>query len=421
MPFTPKLWENDAVGGTPLDAAAMIDLEVRVTDYAGTIVGTSGPWINIKDAPYSAVGNGVANDSTPIQSAITACASAGGGTVLIPVGQYKCVTGIDVPPGVRLLGLGALSYNESAPYVGSCLVAGTAGMTLLTDTGSGSLDQFGLEMESVNLIDPVGSSTTLLSITDTNHWNLKRIAFHGNADKTTVGLNVALSVGTDNSWNYMEDCHTRTAFWKFTSGFGVTIVGGSQIGNLVNCIDVGPTYSLFKMIGFKGENGNPSLRIQGFQCYVDGFQWEVSGTTVNAKAIQVDSDGTSISGKKIFLGGLALGGGGGAGHFGLEVTSDSTDVEIVGLTTANFTSGQGLSLIGGINTMMRRTNQGDITAPIAMDGGIKRFLTNTVPTTGAHIVGEIAWNSNPTSGGFMGWTCTGAGTPGTWKTFGPIS
>lgn len=46
---------------------------------------------------------------------------------------------------------------------------------------------------------------------------------------------------------------------------------------------------------------------------------------------------------------------------------------------------------------------------------------SAAPTTGTHAVGEIVWQSAPTSGGFIGFVCTTAGTPGTWKTFGVIS
>jgi hypothetical protein len=50
-----------------------------------------------------------------------------------------------------------------------------------------------------------------------------------------------------------------------------------------------------------------------------------------------------------------------------------------------------------------------------------RGWASAAPTTGAHLVGEIVFNSAPTSGGFIGWVCTVAGTPGTWQTFGLIS
>jgi hypothetical protein len=45
----------------------------------------------------------------------------------------------------------------------------------------------------------------------------------------------------------------------------------------------------------------------------------------------------------------------------------------------------------------------------------------SVPTTGTWILGDVVWNSSPTPGGTIGWVCTIAGTPGTWKTFGVIT
>jgi hypothetical protein len=54
------------------------------------------------------------------------------------------------------------------------------------------------------------------------------------------------------------------------------------------------------------------------------------------------------------------------------------------------------------------------------------FTLNTAiagvpPTAGTYAQGAIVLDSNPVSGGFIGWVCVTAGTPGTWKTFGPIS
>lgn len=43
------------------------------------------------------------------------------------------------------------------------------------------------------------------------------------------------------------------------------------------------------------------------------------------------------------------------------------------------------------------------------------------PTTGTWSRGDVAWNTAPAAAGNMGWVCTTAGTPGTWKTFGAIS
>jgi parallel beta-helix repeat protein len=43
------------------------------------------------------------------------------------------------------------------------------------------------------------------------------------------------------------------------------------------------------------------------------------------------------------------------------------------------------------------------------------------PTTGSYDAGAIWLNDLPSAGGFVGWVCVTTGTPGTWKTFGAIS
>ena len=53
--------------------------------------------------------------------------------------------------------------------------------------------------------------------------------------------------------------------------------------------------------------------------------------------------------------------------------------------------------------------------------GTRTAWYSAVPTTGTWLRGDIVWNTAPSSGGFVGWICTAAGTPGTWATFGPIT
>lgn len=50
----------------------------------------------------------------------------------------------------------------------------------------------------------------------------------------------------------------------------------------------------------------------------------------------------------------------------------------------------------------------------------QQFSGTAAPTAGAHTRGQIVWNETPSASGKIGWVCTAAGTPGTWKAFGVI-
>lgn len=52
--------------------------------------------------------------------------------------------------------------------------------------------------------------------------------------------------------------------------------------------------------------------------------------------------------------------------------------------------------------------------------GRKTAYGTSAPTVGTWSAGDTVYHTSPIAGGFMGWICTVAGTPGTWKTFGAI-
>jgi hypothetical protein len=56
-----------------------------------------------------------------------------------------------------------------------------------------------------------------------------------------------------------------------------------------------------------------------------------------------------------------------------------------------------------------------------MIGKKKHFHGTAAPSTGTWAVGDIVYNTAPSAGASIGWTCVTAGTPGTWKTFGTIA
>lgn len=54
-------------------------------------------------------------------------------------------------------------------------------------------------------------------------------------------------------------------------------------------------------------------------------------------------------------------------------------------------------------------------------GGLRQTVSTAAPSTGAHLQGDIVWNSAAAAAGNAGFICVTAGTPGTWKTFGTIA
>ncbi|AHN84670.1 hypothetical protein PV_019 (endogenous virus) [Gutovirus Vc1] len=52
--------------------------------------------------------------------------------------------------------------------------------------------------------------------------------------------------------------------------------------------------------------------------------------------------------------------------------------------------------------------------------GTREFVSDTVPTSGDYIVGDIIYRNTPVAGGYVGWICVTAGNPGTWKSYGAI-
>jgi len=63
----------------------------------------------------------------------------------------------------------------------------------------------------------------------------------------------------------------------------------------------------------------------------------------------------------------------------------------------------------------------DIAASRQWPSGAIQITGTAAPTSGTWPQGSIVWNDGASASGNIGWVCTSAGSPGTWKTFGTIS
>jgi len=100
----------------------------------------------VTSAPWNAIGDGVADDTAAIQSALNSASTNGGGIVYLPAGKYKLTGTLDVPGGVELRGSfpsrhGAPLYDGHVkvtvlqPYGGAGTTNGPPAIALEPDAG----------------------------------------------------------------------------------------------------------------------------------------------------------------------------------------------------------------------------------------------------------------------------------------------
>lgn len=129
-------------------SAGQADFNVTVGGASSTlraaVAGLSGLFYNVKS--YGAVGDGVADDSAAIQSAITAAAaSAGsGGIVFYPPGLYRSTAVITLPSGTSMMGAGGVSskiqWDNAVLAEGLLVSASKGGVTNITGLWFGSVN-----------------------------------------------------------------------------------------------------------------------------------------------------------------------------------------------------------------------------------------------------------------------------------------
>jgi hypothetical protein len=100
----------------------------------------------------------------------------------------------------------------------------------------------------------------------------------------------------------------------------------------------------------------------------------------------------------------------------LHVPSGATGNEFVAIDSVYLIEGDGkdFKVVNG--------NTDDMSGvQILGDRMIAAGTASPTSTTMMYALGDIVYNANPTAGGSIGWVCTAAGSPGTWKSFGAIS
>ncbi len=242
---------------------------------------------NITNAPYNAVGDGATVNTTAIQSAITACTTAGGGTIEVPAGIFLCgpitlgkSNNLQLDTGALLRMLPFRTYPTNAP---AFITASS--LNDVEITGSGSVDGQGSPWLAAfatngNLARPVMLNMTkctrmaVLGVTFTNapimHFTMKNntsatiqgtTIFTSFPSKNTDGIDLAavgayvqgdnISDGDDNIAIGSSGSFSANIFITncvFGNGHGLSMgssmTGGISNMTVINCAFNGTQYGL---------------------------------------------------------------------------------------------------------------------------------------------------------------------------------
>jgi hypothetical protein len=124
---------------------------------------------NVRDQPYSAVGNGIADDTTAIQNAINAANTAGGGRVHLPAGTYLITSALTMRRRVVLTGDGITASDSS-----------TGTILYLSSTSANAIvgvDQRDMGIENLSIVGPGSGTGTGIRFTRSVTADIARLTF----------------------------------------------------------------------------------------------------------------------------------------------------------------------------------------------------------------------------------------------------
>ena len=189
---------------------------------------------NVKHAPYLAAGNGIADDTAAIQSALNAAGDAGGGTVFLPAGRYKIAGTLSVPTGVELRGVNETLNvytlgSRLEVYSGKGNSEGTPAVTLGQDAGIRAVsfyypEQDGRDMQSYPwTIRSAGSGAYVVDTMLINSYRGIDFGLTNQSDGYYVRnvrgapLKEGMYFGKSSTDSWVENVHYNSGFWWYSN------------------------------------------------------------------------------------------------------------------------------------------------------------------------------------------------------------
>ena len=119
-------WTRTTTGSNHVLYTDWYEVTALTTSTATALSNRFNSELNVRDPRFGAVGDGITNDRTAIQSAINVANTAGGGVVFIPAGTYRLDTSLTLYSNITLRGAGSQTIIKSTvlDYAGTGLAGG---------------------------------------------------------------------------------------------------------------------------------------------------------------------------------------------------------------------------------------------------------------------------------------------------------
>jgi len=400
----------------------------------------TGAPVNVKD--FGATGDGTTDDTAAIQAAINFCTNLSNRrqTLYFPAANAAATYKITAPLTIS----GRLTIVGDGEFTTTIFAVGlTAGQFILDFDNLAAANVYfgGLQNITIRSNDAAPNG---IRLKNTSYWTLKNVQLYD----LDVGIYIT---GTQCFSNFFEQVtHYQISgqsveFDDFTGGGQYQFLGCTFTGNdglfvtstaatdslaLYNCnfeqciatdITINGTVQGLSISACRSEglNGTVSFLIDPASGkFVRGISisscfW--ASDSGNAYPVQIGGSGGDIKGFNIsgnyagyigLLGFVNLNGAGEAGVISANYCSETPTAKIVTVPR------EGVVAFSNYNPSGAMTNYENL---------VVLGRAAAAPTTGTYAVGSIIYNSAPASAGFVGFVCTVAGTPGTWRTFGLIS
>lgn len=428
-------------GGTPAAGRTL------VATSGSTVAWTDAAVIDAK-AVYGATGDGTTDDRPALQAAIDAAAAAGGGTVFLPRGIYRTGDALVLKTGVYLRGSGATfwpfrfpspqcSIKPTATFAGECVIsmlgaditgaAGNEGNVRISDI---ELDGSALPAGSVSGIHAQGEvmdvqlsrivikqmthnglHTNVGTGTKAPHdWTLDSVVAYNNA-----GFGYSMSM-TDGSFRNCVASSNHLDGWLmgpfgsmsfegcqalFNTNNGMTIAGGSQVGNLsISSFVTDRNGHDGVHLGPSSGTGSPPILISGMVLNRDGKNANAGGGGYAGLSINGCANPVIIEGLTVNTGVEDDGSGANSPQYGIALSGNAYVAVgsgyVHGDTTGWFDDGTNTVIRRGINI---GEATGSKTSPTFVYGNGVTTVNGTLDVP-QHAIGT----AHPREHGAIAWT-----------------